>query len=297
MRNYIENNNKNRVKIEGTLSEINLEYKNYNKNGTDVEAIVGEVKIRVDLADGKVLEVPVRMFSNKFTKDGKPSGAYSAIQKVKEEFTSIANCPDGGTPDCVRINSAQIDMQEYINDSGNVITYPSISGSFLSKISPNECRPQASFDVEAVVANIEDEIDRNGEETGRKKITTAIPGYKGKTIVVPFIAEHEAVKSAVESLWEVNSTVAITGDLNFSSTTEKTYVEMAFGAPKEETRTKSVSEFIITGGSEPFDEEASYDISDVQKGLAERKARLEALKEKKAKKTTTVAQKKIDLGF
>ena len=76
---------------------------------------------------------------------------------------------------------------------------------------------------------------------------------------------------------------------------------MTFGAPQKETRTINVSEFIITGGSEPLDEDSSYSISDIQKGLEERKARLAKAKEKKATTTpaanTTTEKKKIDLGF
>lgn len=297
MRNYIDNKNKNRVKIEGTLSEIDLDYKTYTRDGVEKEFIGGQIKIRVDLADGKTLEVPVRMFANKYTNDGNPNSAFTAVQKIKDEFVSIASCPEGVTPDCVRLTSGQIDVQEYISEqSGNVVSFPSISGTYVSKIRTEDCHPQATFEVEAVIANIEDEIGRNGEETGRKKITTAIPGFKGKTNVVSFIAEHEAVKSAIESLWEINSTVTIAGDLNFSSKTEKVYKEMSFGAPREEIHTTNVSEFIITGGSEPLDEDSAYDVTDVQKGLAERKARLEAMKEKKKTKAAP-AQKKIDLGF
>ena len=301
MRNFIENNNKNKVKIEGTLSEINLDYGTYTKDGQTKERISGTIKIRVDLENGKVLEIPVRMFANKLTNDGNPNGAYSAIQRVKEEMISIAGCPDGATPDCVRLTSGQIAMQEYPNEQGGITSYPSIQGTFITKIKAEDCHPQATYEAEIVVANVAPELNKNGEETGRVKVTGVLPGYKGRVDVVNFIAEHDAVKDAITTLWDTNSTVTVAGDLNFSSTTEEFLKEMAFGAPKKEVRTINVSEFIITGGSEPLDEDSAYDIADVQKGLEERKARLEAAKAERAnKKTSTVVtteKKKIDLGF
>lgn len=301
MRNYIENNNKNKVKIEGILSEINLEYSSYVKDGATKDCISGDIKIRVNTEDGNTLEVPVRMFANKLTNDGNPNGAYAAIQRVKEEMISIAACPDGATPDCVRITSGKIEMQEYPNKNGGITSYPSISATFVTKIKPEDCKHQATFEAEIVVVNRENEIGKNDEETGRIKVTGVLVGYKGRTDVVPFYAAHEAVKDAVMSLWEENSTVTVAGNLNFSSTTEEFIKEMTFGAPQKETRTINVSEFIITGGSEPLDEDSSYSISDIQKGLEERKARLAKAKEKKATTTpaanTTTEKKKIDLGF
>lgn len=35
----------NRCRIEGILSEINLDYKNFMKDGKETEAIAGEIKI------------------------------------------------------------------------------------------------------------------------------------------------------------------------------------------------------------------------------------------------------------
>ena len=301
MRNFIENNNKNKVKIEGTLSEINLDYRTYTKDGVTKDSISGSIKVRVDLENGKTLEVPVRMFANKLTNDGNPNGAYAAIQRVKEEMISIAGCPEGATPDCIRITSGQIGMQEYYNENGGLTSYPSSSATFITKIKPEDCHPEATYEAEIVVIKRDNELNKDGEETGRIKVVGALVGYKGRTDVVSFYAEHDSVKDAVMSIWEENSTVTVAGDLNFSSTTEEFYKEMTFGAPRKETRTINISEFIITGGSEPLDEEFAYDVTDIQKGLNDRKARLEATKASKTNKsaanTTTTEKKKIDLVF
>ena len=62
---------KNVVEISGYLSEMDIEPKNYVKNGATVEAIGGSIKIRVIQSLGgdakpTVLEVPVHLFSGKY---------------------------------------------------------------------------------------------------------------------------------------------------------------------------------------------------------------------------------------
>jgi hypothetical protein len=63
----------NRVKIEGILSEIDLKYGSFVKDGKPVETIGGVIKVQVDqLINGvpTTLEIPVHMFATKYTKKG-----------------------------------------------------------------------------------------------------------------------------------------------------------------------------------------------------------------------------------
>ena len=78
---------------------------------------------------------------------------------------------------------------------------------------------------------------------------------------------------------------------------QKKVTEMAFGEDKVEEYTRSVSELIITGGSEPYDEDKAYTVTDVQEGLKNRQARLTGLKEKNGKRPTPKAPSFNDLGF
>ena len=64
----------NKVKIEGVLAETDLKYSSFQKDGADVEAIGGSIKVLVDQqinGEDITLEVPVHMFSTKYTKAGK----------------------------------------------------------------------------------------------------------------------------------------------------------------------------------------------------------------------------------
>ena len=79
-------------------------------------------------------------------------------------------------------------------------------------------------------------------------------------------------------------------------------VEVDFGEPTQKTKTVSISELIITGGSAtPLEGEFAFNMDEMQTALTERKARLAALKDKSANKTAakTVTKKPSfsDLGF
>ena len=97
-------------------------------------------------------------------------------------------------------------------------------------------------------------------------------------------------------------TVKINGKLNFTSTVEEKMVEVDFGEPRMERRTVSVSELIITGGTQtPLDGEFAYDEDEIATALQERQAYLATLKEKAKSKTESPkaapAKKGFDLGF
>ena len=301
----------NFVKIEGILSEVDLKPITYQKNGKDVEAIGGSITIRVNQTingEEKVLDIPVHMFSSKLTNDGRPNPAYSNIEKVQNEFVSIASGGEGNA-DCVRITSAKITMNEFYSPTtGNLISQPRITASFVNKIRADECKPQATFEVEFAIASIAEEIGKDETPTGRLKIMGIVPQFGGKVDVVPFYTSNANVTNAIHQYWLANNTVKAAGKLNFSYKVETYLEEMDFGDPIEKTRTTSVSEFLITGGNEtPLDETQAFDLNEINAALTQRKAYLDSKKEKDMAKsktkatptatTNSTAQKGIDLGF
>ena len=296
----------NRVKIEGILSEIDLASKPFMKNGKEVEAMGGSITVKVvQKISGKEKEllIPVHMFAAKLTNAGKPNPAYESIKTVKDTFNSIASTGDEDTADRVRITGASIRMNEYYAADGHLISFPRVHASFVNKIRKEECKPEATFAIQFAVAAADDEI-KNDEPTGRYKITALLPQYGGKVDVIPVFAESEGVISAVSTYWNVGDTVKANGRLDFSSTTEITYEDVDFGEPIERIRTINKSDLIITGGSqEPLEGDFAFAKADLDEALAERKARLEAQKDKDMSRTSskqTPPQKSNsgwDLGF
>lgn len=303
----------NKVRIEGILSETNLEYGSFQKDGKTVECIRGLIKVLVNQSVNGVPtdnEIPVHMFASKLKNDGTPNPAYESIDRIKKDYISIAASENGEAgADCVRIAGAQITMNEYYNQNKQLISFPRIQASFVQKIARKDMKPEASFSAEMVVGTKGYKTDAEGNEVEPRvySVKGIMPLYGDKVQVVEFIAANEKVADVLNNNWEEKDTVKFIGRLNFSSRTETYIEEVDFGEPQERTRTLSVSELLITGGSkDPLEGDFAFDKDDIQKALADRASRLEAQKTRdleraKARKAPAPANEtskgSFDLGF
>lgn len=298
----------NTIRLEGLISEINLRTIQYTnkRTGQPTEALGGDITllIRQMIDDEEVtLEVPVSMFSPKFTNKGKPHPAYADIEKIMNNYVSIAA---GGEEqaDRLRVTNAKIGMNEYHVQTGALVSYPRINGSFSQLVSKNDFLPQANFEVEFVIGKMEPELAKDDTETGRLLITGILPQYGGKVDVVPFIVESPKVRKIIESNWQEGDTVAAVGRLNFTSKVVTRTAEVDFGVGPSTQSTIKTSELIIVGGAkDPLSGGREFESADIQKGLADRKARLEAQKERDMARTKSKSEappqepKTNDLGF
>ena len=297
----------NSVKIEGILSEIDLEAGSYMKDNKTVEKIGGSIKVRVNQMLNGVeteLDIPVYMFANKLTNKGTPNPAYASIERVMNEYKSIAAVGIDAA-DRVRITGANIRMNEYYGQGDKLNSYPRINASFVTKITDmSKFAPEATFSAIFAIGNMGYETDKDGVQIpDRFKIRGIMPQYGGSVDVIDFFATSPNVIDAVSSYWEQGDTVKINGKLNFSSKTEETVVQVDFGEPRIERKTVSVSELIITGGSQtPLEGDFAFDMDEIQSALEARQTRLAELKAKqktKEKGAPKSAPKKSmsDLGF
>lgn len=298
----------NIVRIEGLLSEVALNYGVYTSAaGQLVDYIGGIIKIQVTQEvdnEKMVLEIPVHMFAPKLTNKGKENPAYKSIEKIMTEYTSIAAAGGVEGADRIRITNGSLVMNEYYGRDGRLISFPRVSGSFVNKVKPEVFKPEAVFSITFVVAKKMNEIDEQGIETGRYKVTGIVPQYGGKVDVFNFMTSNPKVINAISQYWNENDTVSAVGRLNFTSEIKTITKEVDFGEAPEVNYTTSTSELILTGGSAtPLDGEFAYEIAEIEKALVERKNSLEASKIKAEKNDgTTKAPMKstkgpIDLGF
>ena len=298
----------NSVKIEGILSEIDLENRSYIKDGRSVECISGSIKVRVtQILNGKEveLEVPVYLFSNKLTKAGALNPAFTSIERVMKEFKSIA-AVGLEEADRVRITGANIRMNEYYGTTGNLNSYPRIHASFVTKITDlSKYNSEATFSAIFAIGDMGYETDHDGVEIpDRYKIRGILPQYGGTVDVVDFFALSPNVINGISG-WERGDTVKILGKLNFTSKVEEKVIEVDFGEPQVRKQTVSVSELVITGGSAaPLEGEFAFDWDEIEEGLKARQARLAAMKEKGSSKQSEPSKKAppakrnfSDLGF
>lgn len=299
----------NRVRIEGILSEINLKYGSYVKNGVTVDTVGGDIKVLVNQqinGEDVSLIIPVYMFASKLTNAGKPNPAYASIESVMKEYVSIASGAGEAGADRVRITSGSIRMNEYWNQQGQLISFPRVNASFVGKAT-GEFRPEASWSMEFAVASMDFVTDADGVEVEPKKlrIKVLVPQYGGKIDTMELYATNPRVIDAITSYWENQKTYTAKGRLNFTTTTQKIIEEMDFGEPEERIRTTTVSELVVTKGTQaPLEDEMAFAPAELAAALKEHKAYLETLKDKTASKpkntpapSGTSAHEAFDLGF
>lgn len=297
---------KNVVRIEGILSEINLKYGSYVKNGTTVDNIGGSIKVLVnqDINGEKTpLIIPVYMFSQKYTKKGEVNPAYESIEKVMKEYVSIASGAGVEGADKIRISAGQLRMNEYPNKKGEIVSHPRVYCSFVNK-AVGEFRPEATWELEFAVSSMDYATDKDGVEIEPKelKIKVLVPQYGGKVDAMELIAKNPVAIDAISQYWERGNTYTAKGRLNFTSTTEETIVENDFGEPDVTVRTITKTELVVTKGTQSaLDEDFAFNQAELAEGLKERKARLEEMKTKKTPTKATpspnTSNGPIDLGF
>lgn len=306
---------KNNVFIEGILAEIDLKYGSYNSKvtGQPVENIGGLIKVLVEQninGEESKLEVPVYMFSTKLTRKGTINPAYEAIEKVMNEFVSIAACGSKEQADKVRISNAKIKMNEFVGQNGQVVSQPRVQGNFVSKAF-GEFKPKAEFDLEFMVSKILPATDNEGVELDPKRLNVEVivPQYTAEgdsamnVDVVKLIATNPKVIDSLEQYWEAGSCYKGGGRLNFSSRTETIVEEVGFGEPVERQRTINTQELIITRGSEaPLEGDFAWELDDIKAGMAKRTQKLEDMKSGKTSTTKKAPAQNTskgsqDLGF
>ena len=88
----------------------------------------------------------------------------------------------------------------------------------MNKRKPNEDE-ESTFEVQGVVGKFKDELDRDGNETGRIIVSMVVIGFKGRADVINFIAKDNA-KDFIMAHWNEGDTVTATGKVVSSFKTE-----------------------------------------------------------------------------
>lgn len=219
-------------------------------------------------------EIPVSIFATQYTSQNKPHPGYKNIQEMKKMKT----VQDYGEAEAtiVRMTSANIRENNFVARSGQLINGWQINTSFLNE---GKMADIASFNMDIFIMDMHEEVDREGEPTGRLVIKGAVVQYGGRLDVIEFIVEDNDAVNYISRNWEENQTVNVGGRIRVTSQEEKHSASASsWGEELPETSTRMVRELIITRGSdEPFDEDFAYDAVEIKKAFNERKARLEQM--------------------
>ena len=233
------------------------------------------VTIRVTQTYGgktETSDVQVGMFATEFTSTGKQNPAWKSLNDL-EQMRSAQNVGIDHASH-VRLTGATLQENNFVSRNGQLINGWQIRGSFANEAKVSDV---ASFVVDIFIMDMHDEIDREGEPTGRLIIKGGVVQYGGKLDVIEFIVEQPDTVEYISRNWEVNGTVTVKGRIRVLSQEEEVQ-SSGWGEDVPETTTRFVRELIITtGDDECKEEDFAYDPVEIKKAFNERKAAIEQM--------------------
>lgn len=264
----------NKVNIVGKLLDATF---HTGKTGTGAPYERANLTIRVTQTFGgkeETSEIPVSMFATQFTKAGGANPAYKNIQDLKKMKTAQTDGYDEA--DVVAMSGVSLDENTYVSQSGNLIDTWQLRGSFIRT---GKLVDVASFSTDIFIMNLNPEMDREGDTTGRLIVRGAIVQYGGRLDVIDFIAEAPDNVDYIERNWHEGDTVTVKGRIRVTSIEDcDSKSESSWGEDIPETTTRYVRELIITKGDDQGkDEDFAYDPVEIKKGFNIRKAKIEQL--------------------
>ena len=269
------------VEAEGILSEKNLE-RAFDTNGKEINR--GSLTLKID--DTRFIRFNV--YAGKYTKDGKESAIYPGIETVMNEYHSIAEVGEENATK-VRVSRGRLEPQSYLSRrNGQIVTGVRYSSNFFNRSGQNY-EPKAEFKIEGFVSAVAPEIGKEGEETGRLKVTLLVPTYAGIepfTMIVP-----EELSDSFMSYYDVGLTGTFYGDIINQTIVSEKVVKMAIGKDIHKESSQTIIEHVMSGAEEPYEEDdpKTFSTDIIRQALTERELRLEEMKQKAANQTTTAA--------
>lgn len=264
----------NKVNIVGKLMDVTLGSGTLS-DGRKYER--ASLTVRVNQTFGgreEVSEIPLSMFATQYTKTNKVNPAYEQIQNLKKMKTAQNVGIDEA--DTVRVSGATLRENNFVAKSGQLINGWQINTSFIGTTNASDV---ATFQEELFIMDMKDEVDREGDPTGRLVIKGGIVQYGGKLDVLEFIVEQPEAVEFISRNWNVNDTIGTVGRIRVTSQEEKSSGKTSsWGEDIPETTTRFVRELIITkGDDEGHEEEFAYDPTDIKKAFNVRKALIEQM--------------------
>ena len=217
-------------------------------------------------------DIQVGMFATEFTSTGKNNPAWKSLNDLKLMKSAQNVGVDNASH--VRLTGTTLQENNFVSRTGQLINGWQLRGSFINE---GKAADVASFVTDIFIMSMDDEVDREGDTTGRLKIKGGIVQYGGKLDVVDFIVESPDTVEYISRNWEVNGTVTVKGRIRVLSQEEEVQ-SSGWGEDVPDTTTRFVRELIITtGDDECKEEDFAYDPVEIKKAFNERKAAIEQM--------------------
>lgn len=270
------------VNVCGLLSEKKLELTT-DASGKQ-KVIKGYVVIKTDDTNFVTLNV----WANELTSKGTENPSFKNMMTVMNEHQSIADVGEEAATK-VMCKKGSLEPNTYIGKE-DLMEHTSIryKASFITKVNSEDYIPKADFEVEGFVNAIMEEVNREGEPTGRLKFKIYVPTYRGVEPLEFFVESEDA--DDFSNTFERGTTVRFYGSIVNKTVVEEKVIKMTVGRDRVERNTTRTFELVATGGVGPYDDERAYDAEVIQKGLVERDLRLQKEKEEAASKKKSGGQ-------
>ena len=282
---------KNTVDVIGRVKEVNLEL-GTTRDGK--ENIKGNVVVLVEESvngETRSHDIRVRVYSNKFKRDGNINGLYTGYETVMNEYKSIADVGDKKEADLVHVQGS-LELNEYISQDGTKRSSNQVSGKFFNRITTDDVKkrrgPKAVATVEAVVEGIKDELDQDGLPSGNKKLSAFNVDFFGELRenskpVIPFEAiVPENLADAFDDLYDTGDTGKFSLKINnyAEEATEEDVQEVSgFGSTEglSEVKRNFVNNLEVIGGTEAYQEPRAYNDEQISEAKQFRQKAIDSL--------------------
>lgn len=264
----------NEVQVTGILTEKELN-ESMDKNNQPV------IKGTVTIKTSDLNFVKINVYASKYTKDKRENPAFTGLQTVINEYKSVAEV---GTEEATRLSvrKGQLQFRTFAGRDGNIVNAMQYSSNYFNR-EKNDEEPKAQINFEGYIAALTNEVDKEGEETGRLKIKCYVPLYSG--IETMYVVVPAELADACESELEVGQTAEFFADIVSIVDIKKKTIQLTIGGTKTFTEKRIVNELVLTGAVKyEEDDQKSYDRELIKKGLTERELLIEELKKQDKEK-------------
>lgn len=282
---------KNTVDVIGRVKEVNLEL-GTTRDGK--ENIKGNVVVLVEEnvnGEARSHDIRVRVYSNKFKRDGNINGLYTGYETVMNEYKSIADVGDKKEADLVHVQGS-LELNEYISQDGTKRSSNQVNAKFFNRITTEDVKkrrgPKAVATVEAVVEGIKDDLDQDGLPSGSKKLSAFNVDFFGELRenskpIIPFEAiVPENLADAFDDLYDTGDTGKFSLKINnyAEEATEEDVQEVSgFGSTEglSEVKRNFVNNLEVIGGTEAYQEPRAYNDEQIEEAKQFRQKAIDSL--------------------
>lgn len=260
----------NSVTLTGKLADLDI------RHGTKANPRAEQINIsgHIQIGDDPNFKVPFRnnFPIKKYRKDGGENKTYAALTMLPGQVKTIA---DVGLNEATTV---QLRGRIFANDfvtNGELVESVGLEPSSIQQAPPTELNDYSRITFKGAVRTIKDEVNKQGEETGRLKMEVVGLDFMGTAVPFTFIVP-EALAEAVKDTFEprMTSTFYLQYGMHMVETTptENGGIGVRF------TEGYSRLERILLGADTPCSEDESGAISSkvLKEAMAKRQENLDA---------------------